>query len=395
MKQNRHHELQGFRFDLPLCLTGREVEPTHWAQSGAKLGELKKQPTDTETKAGDPTGANRTAPEIAPGGLAAELASLIRRGVTADALRSTCPNLLSLSIVAAKSASQSKADLGVGASILIQEACVSVDQSKNGPASVLLALAPGTRGSLLKDRRRQAAELLSISPEHFRKDREELLLEAVADEIYAIDSAYRLRHKHRAAGERPPERSALGIDWLEQHRSYRRIWTPIKAMRNDVRVLVEYIETDHEDQADIADRLCTISWWFARFSTELERFIEDQGGLWLLSDPEAEIQAANAISRLDANVPLGEMDSSWLRHLLTQADNHELEPFTDLLIEAGERRRELMGCWMRWASECDCRDGGEPRCERHKWEKAAVEFIRLVDEDWYRVAAIVRPSDTL
>lgn len=77
---------------------------------------------------------------------------------------------------------------------------------------------------------------------------------------------------------------------------------------------------------------------------------------WLLSDPEAEIQAANAISQLDAYVPLGEMDCSWLRQLLAQADNHELEPFTELLIDAGERRRELMRCWMRWASDCDCRE---------------------------------------
>lgn len=184
-----------------------------------------------------------------------------------------------------------------------------------------------------------------------------------------------------------PRDSALRINWLEQHRSYRRIWTPITGIRNDLPFLVEYLKDEEQQYDEICDRLSSMSWYFARFSTELDRFVEEQGGLWLLSDAEAEIQAADCIYRLDACVPLGEADASWLRQLLARADNHELEPFTDLLIEAGELRKELMGAWVSWARDCNCRDTDtEPRCQRHKWETAADQFIRLIDDDWYRVA---------
>ncbi len=328
-----------------------------------------------------------------PRALAAELAGLTRSGATTEALRD-CPALLSLQLVAAKSASTDNADLAVAASIVLREACASVDEQQHGPAAVVLALAQGTRGSLLKDRRRQAANALNVSDEHFRKNREELLLEAVADEIYAADSAYRLRHRHRTERQREPIDSRLGIDWRAQHQSYRRIWTPITGVRNDLPFLVEYLQDEDQYYDEICDRLCSISWHYARFSTALEQFVEEQGGLWLLADMETEIAAADAVYRLVTLAPLGAMDISWLRQLLAEATNHELEPFSDLLIEAGERRRELMGCWVRWASECDCRSADEPRCDRHRWEAAADEFIRLIDEDWYRVADWYRRIQT-
>ena len=56
-----------------------------------------------------------------------------------------------------------------------------------------------------------------------------------------MDSAYRLRHRHRTETEREPPDSRLRIDWLAQHRSYRRIWAPIVALRNDLIVLVNYL----------------------------------------------------------------------------------------------------------------------------------------------------------
>jgi hypothetical protein len=249
----------------------------------------------------------------------------------------------------------------------------------------LLGLAPGTRGSLLKERRRQAAELLHVSPEHLRKERESLLVEAVADELYAADSAYRLRHRHRTEAERSPEQSKLGIDWLEQHRSYRRIWTPVSGMRNDLKVLRGYLTADEEDQPAIADRLCNITWQWARFELALERFVEEQGGLWLLADADSEIAAAEAIYQLQLCVPLGEADCSWLRTLLMDTPHEELDGFADLLVAAGDRRRELMGVWLEWASCPEPEESG-CGCALHGWLRAAERFIRLIDEDWYRVA---------
>lgn len=330
-----------------------------------------------------------TTPIPSPADLAAELSSLLRTGVTTDRLRH-CPAVLSLALTRAKAATDQPEDLAVAAVTLIREATTRVDDGTNGPAASLLGLAAGSRGSLLKDRRRWAAEALYVSAEHLRKDREPLLLEAVADELYAADSAYRLRHRHRSEPERSPERSALGINWLEQHRSYRRIWTPLSGMRNDLHVLRRYLAAEQQDQPAIADRLVNITWQWARFLAALERFVQEQGGLWLLTDAESEIAAADAIYKIQFHAPLGETDCSWLRTVLAETPHEELDGFGDRLIAAGERRRELMGAWIAWASCDNHSDPTDCTCPLHAWLQAAENFIRLIDEDWYRVADYYR-----
>jgi hypothetical protein len=311
---------------------------------------------------------------------------MLRSGVSIQALRG-CKTILSLGLVTAKAATTDSAeDLAVAADTLIREAARRIDDGDAyGPAGSLLGLAPGTRGELLKRRREKAAKALFVSPETLRKEREDGLIEAVADELYALDSAYRLRHRHREEAEREPQDNRLGVDWLAQHRSYRRIWTPITGMRNDLAVLREYLAAEEEDRDAISDRLCNITWHWARFSLALERFIDEQGGLWLLADMDSEIAAAEAIYKLGFYVPFGEADSSWLRTMLAEAPHEELDGFGDLLVEAGERRRELMGLWIAWAS-CPEADDSDCECEFHLWQRAADEFVRLIDEDWYAVA---------
>lgn len=320
--------------------------------------------------------------------LTTELGGLLRPAVTTDSLRG-CAAVLGMSLTKAKSASNRDADLAVAARTLVTEAANRVDDGTvHGPAAILLGLAPGMRGTLLKERRRQAAEALHISTEHLRKEREELLIEAVADELYAADSAYRLRHRHRTEAERQPEQTRLGIDWLEQHRRYRRIWTPVSGMRNDLAVLRRYLTAEEEDQPAIADRLVNVTWQWARFELGLLRFVTEQGGLWLLADMDSEIAAADAIYKLEFYVPLGETDCSWLRTLLAQTPQEELDGFGDRLVEAGERRRELMGLWLDWAG---CQEPDSAcACDFHTWQRAAEQFIRLIDEDWLALADYYR-----
>jgi hypothetical protein len=324
-----------------------------------------------------------------PAELAAELSGLLRTGVATEGLRG-CPAILGLALTEAKSASAEPIDRAVAAHTVISEAALRVDDgAAYGPAASLLGLAPGSRGSLLKDRRHLAAEALHVSPEHLRKEREPLLIEAVADELYAADSAYRVRHRHRTEPERSPQASALGVNWLEQHRSYRRIWTPLSGMRNDLHVLRRYLAADEEEQAAIADRLCNVTWQWARFLAALERFVDEQGGLWLLADADSEIAAADAIYKMRFYVPLGETDDSWLRTMLAETPHGELDGFGDRLVEAGDRRRELMASWLDWAG-CPEPDDADCDCAYHAWLGAADQFIRLIDEDWYRVADYYR-----
>lgn len=331
-------------------------------------------------------------PSPSPAELAAELSGLLRTGATTERLRG-CTSILGLALTRGKAASDRPEDLAVAAQTLITEAAIRVDDGTNGPAAILLGLAAGTRGSLLKDRRRWAAEALHVSTEHLRKEREPLLMEAVADELYAADSAYRLRQRHREQPERPPEQSGLRVDWLAQHRSYRRIWTPLSGMRNDLLVLRHYLAAEEEDRDAISDRLCNITWQWARFLLALERFITEQGGLWLLADMDSEIAAADAIYKVQFYVPLGETDCSWLRTVLIETPHQELDGFSDKLIAAGEPRRELMSAIVAWADCPKPDDDQNCDCSFHAWLQAAEQFIQLIDQDWYRIADYYRASD--
>lgn len=327
----------------------------------------------------------------APAELAAELSGLLRTGVTTERLRG-CKAILGLALTRAKAASEQTDDLAVAAITLIREATTRVDDTSDGPVAILLGLAAGTRGTLLKDRRRQAAEALYVSAEHLRKEREPLLIEAVADELYGADSTYRLRQGHRERPERPPEQSGLRVDWLAQHRAYRRIWTPLSAVRNDLFVLRRYLAAEEEDQAAIADRLVNLTWQWTRFLLALERFVVEQGGLWLLADMDSEIAAADAIYKVQFYIPLGETDCSWLRGLLIETPHEELDGFGDKLTAAGERRRELMAGWIAWAGCPKADDDPDCDCALHAWLRAAEQFIRLIDKDWYRIADYYRAS---
>lgn len=247
---------------------------------------------------------------------------------------------------------------------------------------------------------RVAADLLYLSStEHFRTKREPLLIAAVADELYALDAAFRLRHKHRERGEVAATDTRLGVDWLAQHRSYRRIWTPVAGMKADLDVLLGQLselhqqgievgsEPEHLQQA-IADRLCSLTWFYARFQLQIDRFIEEQGGLWLMSDPDAEVAVASAAYRLEYHTPFGEADNSWLRVQLQESAYEELDPFVNRLVAADETRNELMAAWIDWAREhvaaLDEEAAAGTECGR--WEQAADEFLRLIDEDWLKVA---------
>src|SRR5436190_11330073 len=212
-----------------------------WGFSGDALGENARHAhPGRDLPMTDAAQPDSTAVPPSPEALSADLAAMLRTGVTVEQCRKASA-LLRLELVGVKAASPSTDDRAVSASNLIREACAAVDGLSTGPTAVLLGVAPGSRGRLLKARRSEAAELLGYSVEHLRKDREPLLIEAIADELYAMDSAYRLRHRHRTEAERQPPDSRLKIDWYEQHRRYGRLWTPLTGIRADLFVLIEWI----------------------------------------------------------------------------------------------------------------------------------------------------------
>lgn len=328
--------------------------------------------------------------------LARELRNCRQAGVTNRTLLA-CASILDLTVIRARAATEEPEDRAVAARDLLRELAVRVDGERNGPVATLMGLATGGRGFLLSERRRLVAQMLSITVDHLRtSDREQRLIGALADELYATDSAYRLRHRHRTESERVPVESRLGVDWLERFQAYRRVWTPLYAARNDVWVLLTYFR-EEADQDDIGDRLVNISWRWAQFQIELDWFIREYGGMWLFSDAEREFALSDALHRAELSVPFGEMDDSWVRTVLKDAAHQELDPFRTAML-AQDLGREMLKSWAEWGRGCACNlEKPEPeRCVVHRWIGAVDEVTAIIDEDWLLIADWYRiPTEPL
>jgi hypothetical protein len=68
------------------------------------------------------------------------------------------------------------------------------------------------------------------------------------------------------------------------------------------------------------------------------------------------------------------------RTMFTQAPAEEFEVFGDLLLNAGERRRDLTAALVDWARQCDG-DFDNIDCPVHASVRAADEFVHLIDND--------------
>ncbi|MGH2905903.1 MAG: hypothetical protein ACRDKI_03940 [Solirubrobacterales bacterium] len=330
-----------------------------------------------------------------------ELTSSVRSGITLRAVLAM-PTLLGLDVVKAKALSDRVEDVGTAALGLLRESSVRVDEEADGTAAILMGLATGTKGMPAPERRRKAARSIPTSFDNFRKRHEGELLSRLAEELVAADSIFRSRQNHRAQVPDAID-SRLRVNWLERHEAYRRIWSPVSALRADLLVLLEYLkrnrvagialeQIDDESPApwpDVADRAMNLLWRRAQFTRELNRFVEEYGGLWLLSDPDKESQVAEAIFQIEHHGPFGSADDSWLRLRLAEVSGEELDPFIDA-VYAEEAGTEALRSVLNWADQCKCPPEGSgdsyKTCEVHKWLSACDRYTLLIDEDWDAVA---------
>lgn len=333
--------------------------------------------------------------------LAQELADVLPGGVSIKTL-SAMPTLTSLEIVRAKAISSDPEDLAAAAIGVLRDACIQIDGMQHGAVATLLAITPISGGTNITERRRQAAEILVISVDRVRKHHEAKLITRLADELIIADRTFQVRRQQQ--NETPlASESRLHVNWLERHEAYRRIWSPVSGLHSDLLVLLGYLRTNRQagttlpetstkspvPWSDIADRGLSLLWRRAQFSQAVDDFVADFGGLWLLSDPQQETKAAEAIYQLGNNGPFGEADDSWLRLQLASAERGELDSFIDL-IYSEQLGKDLLEAFLRWADACHCSLEEEatpkPSCSVHAWLTACQQYIELIDEDWDKVA---------
>lgn len=375
---------------------------------------------------------------MSPDALATELAAMLRHGVTTSACR-LATGLTGLAVVRARAASDSETDRAVAARAFVRQAAIKLD-GEDGPICITLGIAPGYAATPLGTRRAKVAELLSVSTEHLRKDREPRMLQAVADEIIEVDSVYRSRQAHRdGVGGRGPG-SGIQIDWYAFHQAYHRVWQPIARIRNDLVRLIGYLTEakraglvprtaanvdalgkEHpslpglDDWHPIAERCMTICWGIAQLDRATARFTDEHGGIWILATQETEEAVARDIYRINIFQPLGTADHSVLAGHLNRAEDAEFDPFELGLLEdaAWPILRDALIDWaqelvdagrsfraVQVEASLAARDpqlsntpwfDTEPTTDCERWLQAADNFIRVIDADWYEVADWYRP----
>jgi hypothetical protein len=313
-----------------------------------------------------------------------------------------------------------------GVEAILIDAAERIGDPVGEAARCLLGLAPGTRGHSLKHRRVMAAEAYNVSFSTFREkaqktpSRETTTIEQLADAILGLlaDASLRDAHAHLQRDEPTDER--LAFQWVRRFEAYYRLWTPAWALGAD---LTAYRATlleaggrwdrapgtqspedpgdTQEGQAQGYARFALYN--YAAFELELRKFRTRHGGLWLLSDENAERDLADSAYRIGWHTPFNERDQSWLRLTLQQAPGQELHAFLDVL-KSDRIGRATHDEWQEWAATCACTwtedgdtsdehfpttrhlDGIDPNCSLHLVVAACGDYVDLVDREWSKIA---------
>lgn len=124
---------------------------------------------------------------LTPEALVAQLRGCLRHGARASRLLKFTPELVELIYPSEDNPDVPIYDRAIQVEQLVKQATEAVGGTRGEAAAVLLALAPGSLGPNLEERRRRASALLGILPDTLRRKRHEgLLLWDVAVEVYGL-----------------------------------------------------------------------------------------------------------------------------------------------------------------------------------------------------------------
>jgi hypothetical protein len=250
-------------------------------------------------------------------------------------------------------------------------------------AAVVLGLDPETAGLPVDRRRARALELQDqegmgrksgITVSSFKKRREPQLMGFLATELLAAEWRRLQQSEGRSL--------AVQVDWLPRFEQLYRIWTPVYALRTDLkRALAEKREGGNE-----LDRFATSSLYhFARYWWEVEVNTRNYGGMVLLLDAQTEGQIADAISLIRQSSPFHEREGSALARAVSRRGDL-LIGFEDAL-QTDPAFSQLLEIWKAWIAACECqRHLPATDCDVHKVISQCRIYVMGVQQGWYDFA---------
>jgi hypothetical protein len=294
----------------------------------------------------------------------------------------------------------------------------------------LFGLDPETRVLTAGVRRNTAAEALGCSQKTFLRKHENAMLLQVAGQILVLCAEQHMRDGRTRLAAQHPVESGIAVHWIERFEAYYRLWSPIYGIGAD---LTAYRATLLEQPQPYDRRFGTLSpedpgysqdeqaegygrfalYLYTLFEWELRRFRALHGGLWLLSDADAEQAVSDAVYRIAWHInPFNERDQSFLRTTIDETPNQELHGFLERLAstDIGRKTHEE---WQDWAATCACtwppgtspetdyfptarnQPGISADCQVHQVVAACGLYCELIDTDWRKIADWYRFGDEI
>jgi len=190
--------------------------------------------------------------KVGPDTIAAELKRIVKRGLPLELARAG-PILPNLRSVVARSVHPTDVVSRLDAlnQLLARFLADAGDDGRGEATRILFAVAGGTRGTNLMDRRARAASVLGYDPDHFRKNIEPKLLVELAVTIHRDLLRYKSRAK-RAPESLEPTGDTPSLNethFTHQEELVSRIWEKVYALR------AEHIAVGRRERAANAETM--------------------------------------------------------------------------------------------------------------------------------------------
>jgi hypothetical protein len=230
------------------------------------------------------------------------------------------------------------------------------------------------------------AEWLDISKENLELERAggstplSDLIYPMAQHLVRRENTYRIEERRLVQrAHRPPLESAMRVEWLGRFERYYKIWAPISGLRHDLELALNAIRSDDNTNTDLFVRKSL--YHYAAYLTDLESFVSERGGLWVLPDTKTEDAIADATWFLRKPIPIGEVGESMLR--MTFGGAPELALFMHMTY-VSQHLQPILNVWHEWVFSCHCVRLKHPRkdCKVHATIEWARFYMAALNAQW-------------
>jgi hypothetical protein len=331
--------------------------------------------------------------------LVRELRSLVNRGAWARALDpDELPCLLALACVAGpaqENGINAQAQLVIVLKHLLESKRGTPDDGSpehpnaNRALALLLGTAQTTKGFDSTTRRERTRDYLygrdGMDIRTFNRRHVQPLLELLADELVEYETNYRMRNTYERLAGKLPASPVLAAMWLDRFQYYYRMWSDLSGLQNDLTVYLRVRHDPATTDSQLETRRRTSLWFLARFFLNLDQFVDQRGGLWLLGDEEQAQLVSDSVTFLRFHPPVTEDDASWLSFAALEQPVPAFHLFNGKLDQDDVGRR-ILDRWRAWleACQCDVQGPGE-ECEVHIVLRHSQRYMDIIDAEWNRI----------